>query len=158
MTSPTSLHHVGDEPPASSNHTESMSPAIINDDGGINTIENPRRVRHNPIFLCRTCEGNHLTRLCPATIGISKAWFSPGGPSVSKAPMVSPHLASPLIETIVMLMQYSPEHTPIIEGDASPGLVFTHPIQPTVEEVVTLVQYLVNPTLLLEDNILQPCH
>jgi hypothetical protein len=45
-------------------------------------IEKPRRVRRKPKFLCRTCEGDHLTHLCPATVGIPEAWFSPGGPSV----------------------------------------------------------------------------
>jgi hypothetical protein len=51
-----------------------------------------------------------------------------------------------------MPMQSSPDHTPIFEGDASPGLVVTHPIQPTVEEVVVPMQSLVNPTLLFEGD------
>jgi hypothetical protein len=51
--------------PASASHAESMSPTIVNDVGGIHTIEKPRRVRCKPKFLCRICEGDHLTRLCP---------------------------------------------------------------------------------------------
>jgi hypothetical protein len=113
ITSPTSVHHVGDEPLASASHTESMSKTIINDIGGIHTIEKPRRVRRRPKFLCRTCEGNHLTRFCPATVGIPEAWFSLGGPPSSEASMVSSHSVSPLIEKTVMPTQSSHDHTPI---------------------------------------------
>jgi hypothetical protein len=80
ITSPTSIHHVGEEPPASASHVESMSPTIVNDVGGIHTIEKPIRVRFKPKLLCRTCEGNHLTRLFPVVAGIPEAWFSPAGP------------------------------------------------------------------------------
>jgi hypothetical protein len=99
ITSPTSVHHVGDESPASSSHAERMSPTIVNDVGGVHMIKNPRCVRRKPKFLCRTCEGNHLNRLCPATIGIPEVWFSPGGPLDYEV-----FLVSPLINTIVMPM------------------------------------------------------
>jgi hypothetical protein len=112
ITYPTSVHHVGDELPASSRHAENMSPAIVNVVGGVHAIEKPRRVRRKARFLYRTCEGNHLTRLCPATAGIPEAWFSPGDPLGSEAFVVSPHSISPLIDTPVMPMQFSPEHTP----------------------------------------------
>jgi hypothetical protein len=63
ITSPTSMHHVGDEPPAYASHAKRMSPAIMNDDRGIHTIEKPRCVRCKLKFLCRIFEGDHLTRL-----------------------------------------------------------------------------------------------
>jgi hypothetical protein len=115
---------------ASASHAESMSPTIVNDVGGIHMIEKPRRVRCKPKFLCRTCKGDHLTHLCPATVGIPEAWFSLRGPLGSESSLVSPHSVSPLIDMIVMPMQSSPDHTPISRGDVSPGLVVTHPIQP----------------------------
>jgi hypothetical protein len=99
VTSPTSVHHVGDDSLTSASHIESMSPAIVNDVGG---IEKPRHLRRKPKFLCRTCEGNHLTRLCPATAGIPEAWGSPKGPLGSEASVVSPHPVSPLIDMTVM--------------------------------------------------------
>jgi hypothetical protein len=104
ITSPTYVHHVGDEPPASASHTEIMSPAMVNNVGGIHTIEKPRRVRCKPRFLCRTCKGDHLTRLFPTTSLILEVWFSPRGPSGSEASVVSPHSVSPLIDTKVMPM------------------------------------------------------
>jgi hypothetical protein len=152
VTSPSFVHHMGDDSPAFSSHTESMSPAIVNDVGGTHMIEKLRHLRHKPKFLCRNCKGNHLTRLCPATVGIPEAWFSPEDPSGSEAYVVSPHLVSPLIDTTVMLMQSYPEHTSVGEGDVSSIHVITHPIQPGVEEVFIPVQSLVNPTLLLEGD------
>jgi hypothetical protein len=140
---------MGDDSLAFVIHAENMSPVVVNNVGG---IEKPRRLRHKPKFLCRTCEGDHLNRLCPGTAGILEAWGSPKGPSDSKVSMVSPHLVSPLIDMTVMLLQSSPNHTPIVEGDVSPILVITHLIQPRVEEVVIPMQSLVNPTLLLEGD------
>jgi hypothetical protein len=107
-----------------------MSPAIGNDTGG---IEKPRHLRRKPKFLCRTCEGDHLTRLCPATVGIPEAWFSPEGPLGSEVSVVSPHPISPLMDTEVMPLQSSLDHTPIVEGDVSPIPVILHPLQPRVE-------------------------
>jgi hypothetical protein len=113
ITSPTFVHHVGDEPPTSASHVESMSPYIVSDVGGIHTIENPRRVRCKNKFLCRICEGDHLTRLCPATIGILEVWSSPRAPSGSESSLVSQHSISPLIDMVVMPMKSSPDPTPI---------------------------------------------
>jgi hypothetical protein len=152
VTSPTSVHHLGDDSLTFSNHDERMSPTIVNGIGGIHTIEKPKRLSRKPKFLCKTCEGNHLTHLCPTTAGIPEAWFSPEGPSSSDMSVVSPHLVSPLIDTTVMSIQSSPDHTSIVEGDVSPVPIITHHIQPEVEEVVVPVQPLVNPTLLLEGD------
>jgi hypothetical protein len=107
-TSPTSASHVGDLSPATASHV-----------GGIHTIEKPRRFRRKAKFLCRTCEGSHLTRLCPATAGIPEAWFSLEGPSGSDSSVVSPHSIPSLVDTEVMLMQ-SLADTPLPLGvDAS---------------------------------------
>jgi hypothetical protein len=76
-------------------------------------IEKPRCVRCNPKFLCKTCEGNHLTHLCLATARILEAWGSPKGPSGYEASVVSPHPVSSLIDMEVMPMQSSPDDTPI---------------------------------------------
>jgi hypothetical protein len=147
-TSPTSEHHVGDDSPTFSCHIDSMPSTILNDTGG---IEKPRHLRRKPKFLCRTCEGSHLTHLCPATAGIPEAWGSPKGPSDSKASMVSPHLV-PSIDMKVTSLQSSLDHTPILEGDVSLIPVTLHPLQPRIEEVVVPVQSLVNPTLPVESD------
>ena len=83
--SPTSTSHVGDPSPtsashvvdlllASTSHVGSMSPATTSHAGGIHMIENPRHLKRKPRFLCRTCEGSHLTHLCPFTAGIPEVW------------------------------------------------------------------------------------
>jgi hypothetical protein len=150
VTSPASIHHVGDDSLAYANHVESMSPAIVNDVGGIGKLI---RLRLKTKFFCRTCEGNHLTRLCLVTVGIPKAWRSPKGPSYSEVSVVSPHLVSLLIDMTTMLPQSSPEHTPVVEGDVSPIPIIMHPLQPRVEEVVIPVKPLVNPNLFLEGDV-----
>jgi hypothetical protein len=48
---------------------------------------------------------------------------------------------------IAMALQYSLDHTPILEGDVSLILVTLHRLQPRIEEVVVLVKSMVNPTL-----------
>jgi hypothetical protein len=98
VTSPTSVYHVGYY---SLSHIESLSLAIGNDTRG---IEKPRRLRSNPKFLCRTCKGDHLTRLCPNTTMIPAVWFSPEGPLGSEVSVVSPHPFSPLIDIEFMLL------------------------------------------------------
>jgi hypothetical protein len=98
---------------ASSSHAQIMSPTIVNDVGGMHMIEKPRHIRRKPKFLCRICEGDHLTRLCPTTAGIPKAWSSPRGPLGSESSLVSQHFVSPLIDMTIMSMQSSPDHTPI---------------------------------------------
>ena len=93
-------------------------------------IEKPRRLRHKPRFICRMCEGSHLTRLCPVTVEILETWVSPKGPSGSEAFMVSQHSIPSLVDTTVMSMQYLAD-TPFPLGvDASFDLVISHPIQP----------------------------
>jgi hypothetical protein len=124
-----------------------MSPTVVND---VAIIVKPRRLRCNPEFLSRTCEGNHLTRLCLDIVGIPEAWRSPKGPSYSEVSVVSPHLVSPLIDMAIMLLQSSPDHTLVFKGDVSSIPIILHPLQPRVEEVVVQVQSLVNPTLLVE--------
>jgi hypothetical protein len=84
VTSLASIHHSGDD---------SLSPA--------NYIENPRRLRHKPKFLCRTCEGNHLTCLCSVTAEIPEALSSPKSPSDSETSLFSPHTTSPFIASVV---------------------------------------------------------
>jgi hypothetical protein len=80
-TSSTSASHVGDSPPtsashvrdfllASASHARSMSPDTASHVGGIHMIEKHRCLRRKPRFFCRTCEGSHLTHLCPITAGI----------------------------------------------------------------------------------------
>jgi hypothetical protein len=66
--------------------------------------------------------------------------------------MVSPHPVSPLIDTIVIPIQSSLDHPPVIEGGVPPIPIITHPFQPRIEEVFIPVQSLVNPTLLVEGD------
>jgi hypothetical protein len=120
VTSPTSLHHVGYDSLTYVSHVESMSPTIVNDVGG---IEKPRRLRRKTKFLCRTCKGDHLTLFCPGIVGIPKAWGSPKGPSDFEVFVVFPHPISPLIDTAVMPLQSSSDHTLIVEGDVSSTLL-----------------------------------
>jgi hypothetical protein len=144
-----SVHHVGDDSLSYASLFESMSPMVVNDVGG---IEKPVHLRRKPKFLCRNCEGDHLTRLCPATVGIPEVWGSPKGPSNSEASVVSPHHVSLLIDMTLMSLQSYLDHTPVVEGDVSSIPVIMHPLQPKVEEVVVPVQSLVNPTPFLEGD------
>jgi hypothetical protein len=153
-TSPTSVSHVGDSSPtsashvgdssststsyvgdcllASASHVGSMSSTTAIHAGGIHMIEKPRRFRRRAKFLCRTCEGNHLTHLCPAPVGIPKSWFSLESPSGSETYVVSPHSVPCMVDTTVMSMQ-SLANTPFpLWFDASFDLVVSHPIQPVV--------------------------
>jgi hypothetical protein len=87
--SPTFASHVGDFLLASASHAGSMSPATASHVGDIHMIENTRCLRPKPRFLCRICEGIHLTRLCPFTARIPEMWGSPKGLSGFEASMVS---------------------------------------------------------------------
>jgi hypothetical protein len=69
-SSPTSASHVGDFLLASASHAGSMLPANPSHAGDIHMIEKPRCLKRKPRFLCRTCEGSHLTHLCPITTRI----------------------------------------------------------------------------------------
>jgi hypothetical protein len=130
--SPTSTSHVGDLLLASASHAGNISPATASHTGGIHMIEKPRHLRCKPRFLCRICEGSHLTRLCPLTAGILETWGSPKGPLGSEAYMVSQHSVPSLFDTTFMPMQSSND-TPFLLGvDASFDLVVSHPVQPVV--------------------------
>jgi hypothetical protein len=141
--SPTSTSHVGDMiiasashagsmSPATTSHAGSMSPTTASHVGGIHMIENPRCLICKPRFLCRICEGSHLTHLCPITAGIPETWGSPKGPSSSEASMVSQHSVPSLVDTTVMPMQSSAD-TPFPLGVyVSFDLFISHPIQHVV--------------------------
>jgi hypothetical protein len=147
---PTSTNYVGGTIIFSTNHIHVMSPTSIHHTGD-ESLSPTRRLRRKPKFLCRTCEGIHLTRLCLITVDIPEVWGSPKSPSYSKASMVSPHTTSPLIVSVVPSMQSSPDLTPFVKGEAYFASITMHLLQPIIEEVATPVQYLVNPTL-PEDN------
>jgi hypothetical protein len=134
--SPASIHHSRDK---------SISPA--------NYIENPRRLRHKPKFLCNTCEGNHLTRLCPATAEIPEAWGSPKSPLDFETSLVSPHTTSTFVTSVVPPPQSPPDLASFFESEASLSPITMDPLQPIIEEVATPVQYIVNPTLLEEGDV-----
>jgi hypothetical protein len=84
VTSPTPIHHTGD------NSLSLTSP-----------IEKPKRLRRKPKFICKTCEGSHLTHLCLVTAEILEAWGSPKIPSDSETPMIPHHTTSPLVIPMV---------------------------------------------------------
>jgi hypothetical protein len=103
---PTSANHVGGTILFTQNHIRVTSPASIHHTGDdslspTSYIEKPKRLRRKPKFLCRTCEGNHLTHLCLVTAKIPEAWGSPKSLSDSQASVVSPHTTSPLIVSVV---------------------------------------------------------
>jgi hypothetical protein len=130
--SPTFASHVGDFLLASVSHAGSMSPTTASHVGGIHMIENPRRLKHKPRFLCRTCEGSHLTHLCHVTARIPEAWGLPKGPSGSEASMVSQHSVPSLVDTTIMSMQSSADTPFPLWVDASFDLVVSHLVQPMV--------------------------
>jgi hypothetical protein len=154
---PTSINYVGGTVLFSQNHSHVMSPTFIHNTGDKSLspssyIEKPRHLRCKPKFLCRTCEGSHLNRLCPITAKIPEAWISPKSPLYSEASVVSPHTISPLIVSVVPLTQYSPDLTPFVKCESSLAPVTMHPLQPIIEEVATPVQSLANPTLPEEND------
>jgi hypothetical protein len=174
--SPTSPSHVGDSSPTSARHVEDlilastshpgrMSPTTASHVGGIHMIEKPICLRHKPGFLCRTCEGSHLTHLCPFTAGIPEAWGSPKGPSGSEASMVSHHSVPSLVDTTFMPMQSLADPPFHLGVDASFDLVVSHPVQPVIVSMQSstdtspmfggdasldlVVSHLVQPTVVL---------
>jgi hypothetical protein len=68
----------------------------------------------------------------------------------SESSSVSPHSIHPLVDEVVVPMQYSTDPTPLLGGYAPLDHVVLQPIQPMVEEVVMPMQSSINPTLLLE--------
>jgi hypothetical protein len=131
--SPTSASDVRDGSTSSTSHVDKLHPVATSHAGGITLVSM-----------------SHINVTSPTSI--PELWFSPEGPLSSEVSVVSPHPVSPLIDTAVMSLQSSPDHTPIVEGDVSPIHVITHPLQPTIEEVVIPVQSLVNPTLTFEGD------
>jgi hypothetical protein len=129
VKSPTSVYHVGYYSLTSTSHVDSMSPVVANDTNG---IDNPKHLICKTKFLCRTCEGSHVTLLCPSLVGIPEAWGSPKGHSNFEASVGSPHLVPSLIDTTVIPLQYSPDHTHIFKVDLSPIHVILHPLQPRI--------------------------
>jgi hypothetical protein len=63
---------------------------------------------------------------------------------------VSLQSVHPLVDEVVMSMQYSADTTPLLGGNAPSYHVVSQPIQPLVEEVVVPIQSSIDPTLLLE--------
>jgi hypothetical protein len=57
-----------------------------------------------------------------------------------------------LVDEVIVLIPYSADNSLVLGGDASLGLVVSHPFQQVVEAIVASMQYLVNPTLLLESD------
>jgi hypothetical protein len=97
-TSLTFEYHVGYDSPTFFGYSYNMPLTVSNDTRG---IEKTKHLRCKPKFLCRTCEGIHITRLYPAMIGIPEVWGSPKGPSDSGTSVVSPHLFPPIDMTIM---------------------------------------------------------
>jgi hypothetical protein len=131
-SSSTSASHVGYSLLAFESHAGNMSPATASHARGIHMIEKPRHLRRKPRFLCRTCEGSHLARLCRVTAGIPEVWGSPKGPLGSEASMVSQHSIPSLVDTTIMPVQSSADTSFPLGVDASFDLVVSHPIQPVV--------------------------
>jgi hypothetical protein len=109
-----------------------MSPTTASHAGGINMIENPRRIGHKPKFPCRLCNGGHLTRLCLAIVVVQEAQSLSDSPLGSESSLVFQHPNPYLVDTSVMMMQYSVDSTLIFGGDASLDHVVSHHVQPTV--------------------------
>jgi hypothetical protein len=177
--SKTSSSHVGDGSTLSTNYVDSLHPTSTNYVGGTilftpshnrvtslasihhlgddfisptNYIKKPRCLRCKTKFLCRTCERNHLTRLCTVSSEIPEVLGSPKRPSDSETSLVSPLTTSPLIASVVAPPQSLPDLTSFFESESSPTPITMHPLQPIIEEVATTLQYLVNPTLLEESD------
>jgi hypothetical protein len=103
--STTFASHVKDLLLASASHARSMSPSTTSHVGGINMIENHRRIGCKPKLFCRLFKGNHLTCLFPATTVVHEAQSLSDSPSGSEPSLVS-QLSNPsLVDTKVMSMQ-----------------------------------------------------
>jgi hypothetical protein len=154
----TSTNYVGGTNLFTLNHSRVTSATSIHDLGEdslslANYINKPRRLRRKPKFLCRTCEVNHLTHLCPITTETLEVWGSPKSPSDSETSLVSPHTTSTFITSVVPPPQSPPDLASFFESEVSLAPIIMHPLQHIIEEVATPVQSLVNPTLLEESDV-----
>jgi hypothetical protein len=142
--------HMSDISPTYSSHVGDVQPGTSSDVGGIDYVEKPRWIGHNPKFPCNLCKGDHLTHLCPGLPKERRLWSLSTISYDSDSYEVSSQPIHPLVDEVVMSMKYSSDPTPILGGDAPSYHVVSQPIQLVVEEVVVSMQSSVNPPLLLD--------
>jgi len=142
--------HVIDQSPTSASHVGDVQPTTARHAGGIDSIQKPIWIGHNPMFPYNLFKGDHLTHLY---LGLPKArrlWSLSTRYCDSESSEVYSQPIQPLVDEMVMLMQSSTDPTPLLGGVVSSNHVVLQPIQSVVEEVVVLMKSLVDPTLLLE--------
>jgi hypothetical protein len=99
-----SVGHVIDPSPTSASHVGNVQPTTTSHDGGIDSIEKPRRIGHNPKFPCNICKGDHLTHLCPVILEVQRLWSLSARSYDSKSSQVSSQFIQALVEKVVMPM------------------------------------------------------
>jgi hypothetical protein len=154
---PTSANHVGGTILFTPNHSHVtfLAPIHHTGDDSLSLASHIKELRcliRKLKFLCRTCEGSHLTHLCLVTTEIPEAWGSPKISVDPETPMLPPHTTSPLMVLVAPLPRFSHELTPFFEGEVSLCPAIMNPLQHIIEEVATPVKFMVNPTLSEESN------
>jgi hypothetical protein len=134
--------HVGDKQPTTVNHA-----------GGIDSVQKPRQIGRKPKFPCNISKGDHLTHLCPSVLKVQRLWSLSASSFDSESSEVSTKSIQPLVEKVVVPMQYLVNPTPILGGEVPLYHVFSQTIQPVVEKLVTSMQYSVNPTPILRGEV-----
>jgi hypothetical protein len=123
-----------------------VQPTTSSHAGGINSIEKPRRIGHNPKFPCKLCKGYHLTHLFPRLPEVRRLWSMYASSSNYESSEVSSQPIHLLVDEVVMSLQSSANPTPILRGDMPVDHVVSQPIQPVVKKVVMLMQSSIDPT------------
>jgi hypothetical protein len=127
-----------------------VQPTTASHAGGIDSVEKPRWIGHKPKFPRNICKGDHLTHLCPSLLEVRILWSLSASSYDSESSEVPSQPIQPVVEKVVVLMQYLTDPTSILGGDVPLDHVVSQPIQLVVEKVVTLIQSLPDSTLLLE--------
>ena len=85
--------------------------------GVMDVDKKPRRGSFKPKFHCKVCKGYHLTHLCPGIPKVQRIWSESESSSTPKSDMVSQQSHQPLVDNVVVQVQYLADYTPLLGGE-----------------------------------------
>jgi hypothetical protein len=109
--------HTGVQQLTFASHVGDVKPTIISHAGGIDSVEKPRWIGRKPKFPCNICKGFHLTHMCPGIPEVRILWSLYSSSFDSESSEVSSQYIYPLVDEVVVSMQYSADPTPLLGGD-----------------------------------------